>query len=127
MIMFHLTITKQRFCYLRKIGLIFLGFYSFLILACDLTKNHSAETQGLFNKDYLPNEVLVRFKEDVREEEIKIFGDELSLTVIEKIKGTDIYSFRLPCEMTVEEAIKKIKQRKEIRYVQPNYIYRFKD
>lgn len=73
---------------------------------------------------YVPNEVLVEFRGGVSEESIRSISDKFSIVLIEKIKGTYIYRFRLPEDITVGEAVEKLKQLNEVKKAQPNYIYR---
>ena len=74
--------------------------------------------------NYMPGEVLVEFKKRVTEERIGLLSEKLSISIIEKVKGTEIYRFRLPPGIAVDEAVEKLKQMSEVKQAQPNYIYR---
>jgi hypothetical protein len=80
---------------------------------------------GAEGKDYIPGEVLVKFKEGVSEESIMAISKKFSLIFIEKVKGTSIYRFGLPGDKAVPEAVDILKQQNEVKTAQPNYIYRF--
>ena len=78
----------------------------------------------IIGKDYVPGEVLVEFKEGVSEESIMAISEKFSLVLIEKVKGTSIYRFRLPGGKAVPEVVDILKQQNEVRTAQPNYIYK---
>jgi hypothetical protein len=73
---------------------------------------------------YVPGEVLVRFKEEVTNEEKTAIISKLGFEVIEKVILTDIYRLKLPPGVTVGEAVERLKELEEIEVAQPNYIYR---
>jgi hypothetical protein len=79
----------------------------------------------IMEQDYIPGEVLVKFKEGVSEERITAFSKKFSLVLLEKVKKTSIYRFRLTGDRTVPEAIDILKQQNEVKTAQPNYFYRF--
>jgi len=73
---------------------------------------------------YMPGEVLVRFQEEVTNEEKTALIEKWDFEVIEKVILTDIYRLKLPAGVTVSEAVERIKQQEKVKYAQPNYIYR---
>ena len=101
---------------------------SLMLTDCGLHNTKPPEPQEIISEDrtlnYMPGEVLAEFKKGVTEQRIGLLSEKLSISIIEKLKGTEIYRFRLPPGMAVDEAVEKLKQMSEVKQVQPNYIYR---
>ena len=95
------------------------------LVSAEGEKGGSRPDHGIMGQDYMPEEVLVKFKGGVSEESILAIRKKFSLVLIEKVKGTSIYRFRLPGDKAVPEAVDMLKKQNEVKTAQPNYIYRF--
>jgi len=75
--------------------------------------------------DYRPKEVIVKFRDDVPEEEIgKIAGSE-NLEFM-KALSRRVYLFRITGSSSVTETVEALKKRKVVVYAEPNYTQRVK-
>ena len=90
-----------------------------MLTGCGLHNTKSPEPQEITNEgralNYMPGEVLVEFNKGVTEERIGLLSEKLSISIIEKLKGTEIYRFRLPPGVAVDEAVEKLKQMSEVK------------
>jgi hypothetical protein len=79
------------------------------------------------DKNYMPGEVLVRFKKGITEEEIHEIAYRLGMKLLKTISTPDYltYRFKLNSGLEVTEAIKRLKKLPDVIHVQPNYIYGF--
>ena len=78
--------------------------------------------------DYKPNEVIVKFKDDVPEAEIERIARSENLERV-KVLSRRVYLFRITGTSNVEDTedtIEVLKKRKEVEYAEPNYIQRMK-
>lgn len=71
--------------------------------------------------EYVPDQVLVKFKPGVSAKGIEEVNLEYG-TVVKKIDLGKIYRMRIPRKATVEEIIEKLKNDPAVEYVEPNYI-----
>jgi subtilisin family serine protease len=73
---------------------------------------------------YAPGQVMVKFKpelaEPVREAAAKAYG----LEELDRIPGLDIYKFRVPETLTVEEMVGALKRNPDVEYAEPNFTAR---
>jgi hypothetical protein len=76
---------------------------------------------------YIPGEVLVRFKEELTNEEKTALINKWGFELIEKVVLTDIHRLRVPAGMAVSEAVEKLEILDEVKHAQPNWIYRIEE
>ena len=106
----------------------------FLIILCLLcfigsnkaeAGNNGIESSSSVKKkdSYAEGEILVKFKENVTQEDIEAINKGFNTTIIKKIKNQILYLIKIPDEESVENMIKKFNQRPEVEYSEPNYIY----
>ena len=75
--------------------------------------------------DYRPNEVIVKFKDDLTEAEIERFAASENIKKT-KILSCRLYLFRILGTSSVKDTIEALKKRKEVEYAEPNYVQRIK-
>jgi hypothetical protein len=75
--------------------------------------------------DYRPQEVIVKFKDDVPAAEIERIAGSENLGII-KVLPRRVYLFRITGSSSVTDTIEALKRRKEVEYAEPNYIERVK-
>jgi len=75
--------------------------------------------------DYIPKEVIVKFKDDVPEAEIERIAGSENLEIT-KALSRRVYLFRITGSSSVTDTIEALKGRKEVVYAEPNYIQRVK-
>lgn len=74
--------------------------------------------------EYVPGEILVKFKADVTQEEIEAINESFGVEVIEVLALNGVYRLKIPEESTVPEMIKEYRGIPEVEYANPNYIAR---
>jgi hypothetical protein len=77
------------------------------------------------SRDYLPDEIIVKFKAGVSEEEIASISRSEN---IERMKALSphVYLFRITGTTSVGDTIGSLVKRREVEYAEPNYIDRVK-
>jgi len=75
--------------------------------------------------DYRPNEVIVKFKDDLSDVERERIAGSENLEIV-KILSRRVYLFRITGSSSVTDTIEALKKRKEVEYAEPNYIQRMK-
>jgi len=76
--------------------------------------------------DYVPDELLVKFKSDIEKGSIQKAHALLGANKMKEFKFIGFQHIKLPVGMSVEEGIQKYLQNPDVEYVQPNYILRIK-
>ena len=76
--------------------------------------------------DYVPDELLVKFKSDIEKGSIQKAHALLGANKMKEFKFIRFQHIKLPAGMSVEEGIQKYLQNPDVEYVQPNYILRIK-
>lgn len=119
---------------IRRKHLSFLLFLS-ILYSSFIFQNATAEEQSIKNDlssaTYMPGEVLIRFKSDIKGKQIIQFRSAMGLISIGKAhvreKGEKIISrIRIPDGLSVQEAIEKYRRDPAVDHVQPNYLYHFR-
>ncbi len=91
-------------------------------LAAD--KNDAEVKQPAADKKYVEGEVLVKFKKEITNEEIKSFLSDYNLQVLDIIKGINVFRFKTPKSMPLEEILDKLNKDSRTEYAEPNYIFK---
>jgi subtilisin family serine protease len=73
-------------------------------------------------KIFAPGEILVKFREGVREETKRNIHLQSGLSLIRSHSTTGIQHLRLPPSVSVEEALRVYRQDPAVEYAEPNYI-----
>ena len=75
--------------------------------------------------NYIPGEVLIKFKDGTSEESIKAIQNKLNLKIITVVPKIGIYRMKIQNSSTVEKVIKSLQGFKEVEYSEPNYVLDF--
>jgi hypothetical protein len=97
-------------------------------LSCNrsaVVSNHNESSQGM-GKDYVKDEVIVKFKQGVSTERINEINNAIGCEIIKNIGPTNTFLLKILHGNSVNEIINKYKLFNEVDYAQPNYIYRIK-
>ncbi len=70
------------------------------------------------------NEVLIKFKSDVQEDQIKAMAAEIGMVQIKKIPQLNLRVFRITSRKSVEEVIKHCQEEPFVEYAEPNQTYK---
>lgn len=71
--------------------------------------------------DYVPEEILVKFKEGTEDQAIKSIQDELQLETIRLVYKPNLYLMKILDGSSVEYVIERLQNYKEVKYSEPNY------
>jgi len=73
-------------------------------------------------QEYVSDELLIKFKKEVEDREIKEILDRYGFTVIKKIEGLTVYQVKISGNTSVLELIEILSKDSRIEYVEPNYL-----
>lgn len=73
------------------------------------------------SQDYLPGELLVKFKPGTTPDDIRFLNSHNDVSEISRIAGIDVYRLRLPENLSVAEAAALYNQSGIVQYAEPNY------
>jgi subtilisin family serine protease len=76
----------------------------------------------LFNQEYVPGELLVKYKSGVTASSIKSIHSRLGMRTIKHLKIIDAYRLKLPSDLSVEYVLEIYKNDPNIEYAEPNYL-----
>ena len=68
--------------------------------------------------------LIIKFKKDVPEEKRKEIISQYGLRLVKVIEDLNMYVVEVPERASQEELMKKLSERKEVEYVEPDRIYR---
>ncbi len=68
--------------------------------------------------------LIIKFKKDVPEEKRKEIINQYGLRLVKVIEGLNMYVVEVPEKASQEEMIKRLSERKEVEYVEPDRIYK---
>jgi hypothetical protein len=85
-------------------------------------QGHHAGNQGKRTKpQFVPGEVLVKFKAGVTREEIDATRETYGLSLMNRLKGIGVYRFKIPPGSTVEDMVDTLMKNSQVEYAEPNY------
>ena len=73
---------------------------------------------------YVPGEVLVKFKPTVSEERIGAILKEHQIEKVDENQGLNVYRTRITSGASVESTVKRLSSLQDVEYAEPNYIQR---
>ena len=80
---------------------------------------------GKESHNYVPGEILIKFKDGTDVQSIKAIQKIISLRTIKVVPKLNIYRMKIQNGSSVEEVIKRLKGFREVEYSEPNYIVNF--
>ena len=72
-------------------------------------------------QNYVPGQVLVKFKDGVDEQAIQTIKEAVSLETIRVVRRPNLYLMRIVSESSVEAVIERLRDFPEVSYAEPNY------
>jgi len=73
-------------------------------------------------KDYVPGEILVKFKDGTDNQAIKSIERKLHLETIRLLSKPSLYLMKILDGSSVESVIERLQNYKEVKYSEPNYL-----
>ena len=95
------------------------GSNSLVSRISSLTGNDSSSGKPL---NYVPGELLVKYKQQLSLSSINSLHSELNVTEIKRFPEINVHHIKLPSGTNVEDALKAFKDNPAVEYAEPNYI-----
>jgi hypothetical protein len=89
------------------------------------TKHPKLAPIGKESNNYIPGEILIKFKDDTDLQSIKTIQKRLDLTTIKVVPKLNIYRMKIENGSSVEEVMKRLQEFLEVEYSEPNYMVDF--
>lgn len=80
--------------------------------------------EGAGQPNYVPGEVLVKFRADVSQTAAQSIHERVGSKVVKHLEGVNVDLVKIPEGWTVEKAIKVYQADPGVEYAEPNYIRR---
>lgn len=77
---------------------------------------------GMEHKDYIPGEILVKFKDGTGEKTIQAIQGELHLETIRLVSKPNLYLMKILGGSSVETAMQRLRNYEEVILSEPNYV-----
>ena len=77
---------------------------------------------GIERKDYIPGEILVKFKYGTDTQAIEAIQRELHLKTIKIVSSPNLYLMKILDGSSVERTVERLRNYKEVKYSEPNYV-----
>ncbi len=74
--------------------------------------------------EYVPDEIIVRFKPNVRRTAVRNFGNRYNFSTLRRLASIEADSFKLPPGMGMKAALEILRRDTEVLYAEPNF-YRY--
>ena len=95
-----------------------------LLLLCIVLFQDACYSQQARDQSYIPGQILVKFKQDVSQEEAQALHDRLGSTILKHFQKMNIDLVKIKSGLTVEEVIKLYQEDPNVAYAEPNYTRR---
>lgn len=86
------------------------------------TEQPKLAPSGKERKDYVPGEILVKFKDGTDKQTIGAIQGELHLENIKVVSKPNLYLMKILDGSSVERIIERLQEYKEVKYAEPNYV-----
>ena len=93
-----------------------------LILTLIMVFTSMASDQNIERPEYVPGELLVKFKPEVNETDIASLKTDLELETIKIFERIAVHHLKLPKDMAVQETVDLLRKSSLVEYAEPNYI-----
>ncbi len=77
---------------------------------------------GRERKDYIPSQILVKFKDGTDTKAIKAIQRELHLKTIKIVSRPNLYLMKILDGSSVERIVERLRNYEEVKYSEPNYV-----
>lgn len=108
---------------MKKISILFLSaclLFVSPVLALDKALNTNAKVQ--VGAEYVPGELLIKYKPSVRATAANFYRDTLGISTVRTFNFIGVSHVKLPGDMSVEEALAIYAKDPDVEYAEPNYI-----
>jgi len=77
---------------------------------------------GKEHKDYIPGQILVKFKVSTDTKAIEAIQRELHLKTIKIVSSPNLYLMKILDGSSVERTVERLRNYEEVKYSEPNYV-----
>ena len=77
---------------------------------------------GKERKNYIPGEILVKFKDGTDRQAIEAIQRELHLKTIREFSSPNLYLMKILDRSSVERIMERLRNYEEVKYSEPNYV-----
>lgn len=89
----------------------------------DVSRNPGGceKQRGQKQQQFIPGEVLVKFKAGLTGEEIEAIREGYGLSLMKRIERIGVYRFKIPLDSTVDGIVEALNKNPYVEYAEPNY------
>ena len=108
---------------MKKIAILFLSA-CFLVVSPALALDKALSTKAKVHEgaEYVPGELLVKYKSSVRAAAAKFYQDTLGISTVKTFNFIGVHHVKLPQNINVEQALNIYANDPDVEYAEPNYI-----
>lgn len=77
---------------------------------------------GMEHENYIPGEILVKFKDGTDEKTIQAIQKQLHLETIRLVSKPNLYLMKILDGSSVERVMERLRNYKDVMYSEPNYV-----
>lgn len=77
---------------------------------------------GIERKNYIPGQILVKFKDGTDTQAIEAIQRELHLKTIKIVSSPNLYLMKILDGSSVERTVERLRNYEEVKYSEPNYV-----
>ena len=89
------------------------------------TQHPTLAPNGKESDNYIPGEILIKFKDGTDRQSIETIQKKLDLRTINVVPKLNIYRMKIENGSSVEEVMKRLQEFFEVEYSEPNYMVNF--
>jgi subtilisin family serine protease len=90
-----------------------------------LWANEGFQIEKQSSVEFVPGEILVKFKESTNQSEISALNSYMRAREFKRIQSINVRCIKLPPDISVDDAVAQYKMYPNVEYAEPNYIYHF--
>lgn len=92
------------------------------LLIMSLGPSGITNAQNIKRPEYVPGEIMVKFKPEVKKRDVILLKKKFNLATIKIFKKIAIHHLRIPKYLTVKKATEWLRRNTLVQYAEPNYI-----
>ena len=91
--------------------------------ATEIQKKEAKSTpSGMQHKNYVPNEIIVKFNERTDGQAMETIKNKLHLKSIRVLSSPNLYLMKILDGSSVEQVMESLREYEKVRYSEPNYV-----
>ena len=107
---------------MKRLAIIIFVISFFLTVPAGISgQNGHGRKSKAHGSDYVPGELLVKYKDSARSVATEYFRSRLGVSTLRRFRRIGVHHVKLPRNMTVEEALEIYRSDPDVEYAEPNY------